>query len=136
MNDQKNFIIVILLSVAILFGFQYFFSTRPINAMLITISFDVTGLSPGQRQVRRIGKINGILTSLVLAASITAITIFFGWRETVLPSAMNTILTRKTISWKSGRPGLRTRVPVQGTMISQLLHTLFTGSQIFTSRNA
>ena len=51
----------------------------------------------------------------------------FGWRETVLPSAMNTILTRKTISWKSGRPGLRTRVPVQGTMISQLLHTLLRG---------
>lgn len=29
MNDQKNFIIVIVLSVAILFGFQYFFSPPP-----------------------------------------------------------------------------------------------------------
>lgn len=29
MNDQKNFIIVIALSVAILFGFQYFFSSSP-----------------------------------------------------------------------------------------------------------
>src|SRR5436309_516785 len=29
MNDQKNFIIVIALSIAILFGFQYFYGSSP-----------------------------------------------------------------------------------------------------------